>query len=517
MTAVKKKSSAPLDSRFIFAEDSFARLTEGWDSHLRTAVGVVDGETYLLRLFKKTGSELDDDLRAIVARGLRRIRRVLSSRRARDVLVEVLEIVEDQHELAIVMVDPGSPISSVSQRRMQGRYLSSASRGVFWRNMVRVAEALALCHDAGIVHGGVSMHAIFSHRDDSDDYRLGGVEACVHISDGELGESRHLLRASATVSFRQDWIDLAAVAGAVLGLDSDNPPALLSVERRMLERLAAPPQFQLYDGAVVLDELRNVVSELDRVGSSSDGELVLYPSRGVVQSDLSALASGTIPAADSAAIMKFVADDLLSAGVRLVPVGQGTARLMTDLAIYNIRIMSDSVGMIEEAHQRRPNEWMQGAVNIVHRLHLARHRANAEERVQNLGPGAKRWRDLLEPERSANGTTDVPIWFALILLEAFTLLREQFRLYPVDVLTPTKVEANVIWLAPSDDLVRDAKRETMGLRPAADTLRRELMFDDGKANWTLSQSARLAIGRERVPELRYEGSGLINGKPRSRS
>ncbi len=428
--------------------------------------------------------------------------------------MEVLEIAEDQHELAIVMVDPGTPISGALQHRRtrEGRYLTSASRGVFWRNMVRVAEALALCHDAGIVHGGVSIHSIFSHRDDGADYRLGGVEACVHISDGDLGESEHLLRASAAISFRQDWIDLAAVAGALLGLEGDHPPALLSIERRMLERLASPPQFQLFDGAVVLNELRNVVLELDRVGSSSDGELVLYPSRSVIQSDLPALSSGTIPAADGTAIMQFVADDLLSAGVRLVPTGQETARIMTDLAIYSVRIMSDSVAMIEEAHQRRTNEWMHGAVEIVHRLHLSRNRASAEERVQNLGPGAKRWRDLVEPIRSAGDTTDVPIWFALILLEAFTLLREQFRLYPVDVLAPTNAEANVVWLAPRDDAERDAQRETMGLRPATEALRRELKHDDGKANWTLSQTARIAVGRERVPELSYEGSGLIKGK-----
>lgn len=514
MAAIKKNSYPPLDTRFRFAEDSFARLAGGWDSHLRPAVGVADGEPYLLRLFKKTGTPLDDDLRAIVGRGLRRIRRVLSSRRARDVLVDVLETAEDQHELAIVMVDPGSPISGASQRRRtrEGRFLTSASRGVFWRNMVRLAEALALCHDAGIVHGGISLHSIFSQRDDSADYRLGGVEACVHIADGDLKESGHLLRASAVISFRQDWIDLAAVAGTLLGLDGDNPPALLSVERRMLDRLASPPQFQLFDGAVVLDELRNVVTELDRVGSSSEGELVLYPSRDVVQSDLPALSSGTIPAADGTAIMQFVADDLASAGVRLVPADQDTVRLMTDLAVYHVRVMSDSVGMIVAAHQRRPNEWMHGAVDIVHRLHLSRNRASSEERVQNLGPGAKRWRDLLEPIRTGDGTKDVPIWFALILLEAFTLLREQFRLYPVHILPTANAEANVIWLTPADDAPRDAQRETMGLRPAAEALRRELKHDDGKPNWTLSQTARLAMGRERVPELSYEGSGLINGK-----
>ncbi|SEP49500.1 Part of AAA domain-containing protein [Methylobacterium sp. ap11] len=306
-------------------------------------------------------------------------------------------------------------------------------------------------------------------------------------------------------------MDLAAVARTILDLEGDTPPQLLSVERRIIERLTSPPQFQLFDGTVVLNELQNVVAELDRVGSSSDGELVLYPSRGAVQSDLPALASGTISASESALITQFVADDLLSADVRLVPVGQDTARLMTDLAVYNIRIMSDAVGMVEGAHKRRSNEWMHGAVDIVHRLHLSRNRASAEERVQNLGPGAKRWRELLEPARSADGTIDIPVWFSLILLEAFTLLREQFRLYPVDVLASANADASIVWLAPRDVAEREAHRETMGLRKGADALRRELSHDDGKANWTLSQSASLAMDRDRAPELSYEGSGLVEG------
>lgn len=83
MAAVKKKTNPPLDAPFTFAEDSFARLTGGWDSHLRPAVGVADGEPYLLRLFNKTGTALDNDLRVIVGRGLRRIRRVFLPSRER--------------------------------------------------------------------------------------------------------------------------------------------------------------------------------------------------------------------------------------------------------------------------------------------------------------------------------------------------------------------------------------------------------------------------------------------------
>ncbi len=144
VNTVKQHKKLSLESRFTFAEDSLARVSGGWDSDLRPAVGLEDGERYLLRLFRKTGTALDDDLKAIVNRGLRRIRRVLSSRRAREVLVEVLEVVEDAQEIAIVMADPGSPISGTSHRRRarQGRFLTSTSRAIFWRNIVRIAEAL---------------------------------------------------------------------------------------------------------------------------------------------------------------------------------------------------------------------------------------------------------------------------------------------------------------------------------------------------------------------------------------
>jgi hypothetical protein len=93
-----------------FADTAFSSGTEGWNSQLRFATGIADGEDYLLRLFKKTGTPLDEDLKRLITHGLRRVRRVLSSRRARQLLVEVLEIVEDQEEIGILMVDPGSPI-----------------------------------------------------------------------------------------------------------------------------------------------------------------------------------------------------------------------------------------------------------------------------------------------------------------------------------------------------------------------------------------------------------------------
>src|SRR5258708_133909 len=167
MAQLPKTDKTTLEARFRFAEDSFPGAAGGWDSQLRSATGVEDGERYLLRLFKKTGTPLDEDLSRLIARGLRRIRRVLSSHRARDLLVEVREVVQDRDELAILMLDPGSPVAGTSRaiRARHSLFLTGAGRKTFWRNITRVAEGLALCHDAGIVHGAVGEHAIFSHSD----------------------------------------------------------------------------------------------------------------------------------------------------------------------------------------------------------------------------------------------------------------------------------------------------------------------------------------------------------------
>lgn len=516
MARLPKTDETTLDARFRFAEDSFPAAAGGWDSRLRSATGVEDGERYLLRLFKKTGTPLDEDLSRLIARGLRRIRRVLSSRRSRDLLVEVREVVEDRDELAILMLDPGRPIAGTSSRGIRARndlFLAGPGRKTFWRNIARVAEGLAICHNAGIVHGAVSEHAIFSHSDDDTDYRLGGYEACVHIADGDLGGAGHLLRPGGAISFRHDWIDLGRTAARILGVTNGGGPSLLSIERRMLDRLASPPQYQLFDGSIVLRELMEVSEELERVRTSSEGELVLYPSLQVMQSDLPLLSSGTVPADDTQAVLQFVEEDLLGPDVRVVATGRDFVRIVTDLATYGVRIVDDCIGMLVNADKRRHDDWIYNAVEVNHRLHLSRNRRSSEERVRKLGPGAKRWTDFSGQSQPSDAARDVTPWYALIVLEAFTWLREQFRFYPVDVLPSSpNDEASLVWLVSRDEADRDQRRRLMGLHPAADALTRELRHDDGTAEWTVSKFATLAGGRERLPELRNLGSGESDGQ-----
>ncbi|MER9756588.1 AAA domain-containing protein [Mesorhizobium sp. M0166] len=510
----KRHRFEPIEAKYRIADDAYAALSGAWASDLRPAIGVADGERYQLRLFKKSHTALDDDLKGIISRGLRRVRRVLSSRRARSILVEVLEVVEDEDEVAIVMLDPGSPISGNSQRSRRRRdlFLTGSGRRVFWSNMKRVAEGLALCHSAGIVHGSVGEHSIFSDGDDDEEYRLGGFEACVHISDGDFGASGRLLRSTGSISFRQDWIDLAGTATRLLGADGETGPALHAAEVRFLERLANPPQFQLFDGAIVLQELRDLIAELDRVGSSADAELVLYTTRNALLSDIPSLTSGTIPAADIEGLSKFVEEDFLRPGLRILPSSGERLRLATDLAIYELRIVGPAVAALDAAHARRAEDRLFDAVEVRHRINLCRNRGAAEERVTKLGAAAKRWMDSAKPERVAERPSEVPTWYSLVMLEAFTLLREQFRVFPVEVLTPpAEGDPGIVWLAPFKDAALDERRAKVGLRASAEAIERELKYDDGKPNWVLSPSSALGAA-ERLPELNFEGKGQTQGR-----
>ncbi|WP_197729808.1 DEAD/DEAH box helicase [Rhizobium leguminosarum] len=514
MAGLKGTKNKPLDAIYRFSEDAYPGDPASWTSQLRPATGINDGEQYLVRLFRKTGTAIDGDLRHLLDRGLRRIHRVLTSRRARDVLVEVIEVVEDEHEIGVVMLRPGDPLSGSAHRartRSQ-QLLTTFGRQVFWRNMERIAEALSLCHDAGIVHGAISLHTIFSHNDDVPDYRLGGYEWCVQIAESHLDAGHEDLRNTSVISFRQDWMDIGKAARTILGTDGASAPLLSSIEFKMLDRLANPPVFQLFDGRTVLREIKDVIEELDRVGVGSEGELVLYPSRQVMLSDLPSLTSGTIPASEAERVLRFAADDLLGPEVRAVPMSSGSIRLVTDIATYIVRPEEGRIGTITAASKRRSDDRVADAFEIKQRIHLASNRVGAQERAKRSGLAAIGWAEIASKKTAAGVREDPPSWYALILLEAYSLLRQQFHIYPVKVVAPPDASSkHLVWVTPREDEVRDERRRRMELRGCAEALERELSHDQGGADWTLATSDALAGLRERQPELSFEVAETVSG------
>jgi hypothetical protein len=180
----------------------------------------------------------------------------------------------------------------------------------------------------------------------------------------------------------------------------------MPIERRMLDRLTNPPHYQLFGGSIVLSELAEVIDNLDRSGSSAESELVFYPSLQVMQSDFPALTSGTIPAENKEAVLRFVEADLGGLAVRTVAVSPTFVRLVTDLAIYGVKVVDGYIGMIDNASKRRPDDYIYDAVEVHHKLYLARTRKSAEERVRKLGLGAKPWSEVKGESRAGQARDD---------------------------------------------------------------------------------------------------------------
>ncbi|WP_237480802.1 DEAD/DEAH box helicase [Lichenibacterium dinghuense] len=429
-------------------------------------------------------------------------------------LVEVIEIIEDERELAIVMLDPGAPLLSSPRSVLARRQLcsTSAGRAMFWRNISRVIEALSHCHDAGIVHGAIDEHAVFARGDDNPNYRLGGYEACVHIADSDPDPSGGALRRSDPISFRRDLADVAGVVNVVLGLDQPGAPILSSIERRMLGRMANPPHHQAYDGHAALEDLTEVIEELGRSGAGIEGEMILYPGAEALRVDLPTLTSGMIPAEDADAVTRFIADDLSSVDVRMIVGPSKGIRIVTDLATYDVQLVEPRIGMITHGAKRRPHDRINEASDVKRRIYLARNRGAAAERVRKLGHGAAVWASTDRDHSVETRGDDPPSWTALLLLEVFSLLKQQFRTFPVDVLTPPRGQADLVWIAPRNDSDRDTRRSVLKLPPMAVALRKEMENDEGRPDWSISQSDWLGRLRDRSPELAFEAAGEIDGR-----
>lgn len=98
-------------------------------SGLWMATDRADGEPYLLWLIEKTGTAVDRDVSRILADTVRRIRGVLARKAAREVLLEVIDLVKDDREIGIRLAGADGTPSAV-QRTSIGRKGSLAHIGL---------------------------------------------------------------------------------------------------------------------------------------------------------------------------------------------------------------------------------------------------------------------------------------------------------------------------------------------------------------------------------------------------
>ncbi len=101
-----------LEDRFDFLGDAIA---PGDIAALKSTMYEVEdrsnGAARTLKLWRKTGSPVDDDLRTLWLHEMRQVQRVMAYAGAREVIVDVLEFVEDTAFFGVVLERVGSPLS----------------------------------------------------------------------------------------------------------------------------------------------------------------------------------------------------------------------------------------------------------------------------------------------------------------------------------------------------------------------------------------------------------------------
>jgi hypothetical protein len=145
MAGHKSRTNVPfLENRFTFLGDAVAL---GSRAALKPALFEVEdratGAARTLKLWRKTGTAVDADLRGLWRHEMRQVQRVMSYAGARDVIVDILEFVEDTEFFGVLLERAGQPLSAKRLRVNRHHWLHdlAATRGrtLLWKNIRRVS------------------------------------------------------------------------------------------------------------------------------------------------------------------------------------------------------------------------------------------------------------------------------------------------------------------------------------------------------------------------------------------
>jgi tRNA A-37 threonylcarbamoyl transferase component Bud32 len=293
-----KSAKASLEDRFEFIGDAVAA---GDRAALRSALfdvnDKVSGAERSLKLWRKTGTPVDEDLRQLWLHEMRQVQRVMSYAGARDVIVDVLEFVEDGENFGVVLERVGQPLNERRKRVSRQHWLRNLAgprpRTLLWRNIKRLVNALGIIHAQGLVHGRITADVVMTEGIDEPDFQLGGFEWSLWLS-ADLADRTHAnigpaaaANRSETYSFTQDWRALGLLVAdcldSVVKPSGDVQPNgrgesrldLNVSERVLLKRLIAPAKMDQLDADSIGRAIDDLISSVARSVSARAGAFVM--------------------------------------------------------------------------------------------------------------------------------------------------------------------------------------------------------------------------------------------------
>lgn len=258
-----------------------------------------DGDLYLVKHWKRSKQIQDNEVEAIWLHELRQLHRLKGYPGADDLIATLAEHGRDSNGFYLVLdAQERIPLSQILNNRILLRrphwikkLKQPSSRSIFWKNIIRISDAIDILHTQGLLHRQLDEEAILTSptlHHDGRDFQLTGFEWSMRVtglanfSNGSIQKEVE----QAIHSFSNDWKDLGRLIARILKIDYDklNSPqlpireiseqsGLMLIEvilvRKLLGMIPFRPNssFENLDGNFVRTAATEIIDALDRSAS----------------------------------------------------------------------------------------------------------------------------------------------------------------------------------------------------------------------------------------------------------
>jgi len=501
---------------------------------------LTSGAECVLKLWRKTGTALDEDLRQLWRHEMRQVERVMASEGAREVIVDILEFIEDPAFFGVLLDRAGLPLDALSGRVARQHWLKNLgnvrARTLWWRNVRRLATAFGLVHAQGLVHGRFNASAVMTEGADVADFKLCGFEWSLWLS-ADTPEHAHaqLARLSTVArpacSFAEDWFALGRLIADCFGIrvseagelepaGSGHFPDLSVGERGLLKRLVAPARLDVLDAGSIVEAIDDLIVGIGRGMAVRSGAFILMFERQLgLGNAVYQATDGAIAVDDYRQQLDWVRADVSTGVTLLIPPDFDPAtnqlRLVSESAVYTLRPFSENGAALWDIAVCRSvrvrEDKLAFADSRQHKLpqpiEVAGGPRDATALRARLGPDALDWSAFWTTASDVGLLSSTErIQHALRLVQVVEALMKSLEIYPIEVLsTAVRQGRHTVDLRAKPDNERDRFAQRIGMTDSFTALRRLFEEDhrDAEAEWRLSQSQTLGASLETDVTARF--------------
>lgn len=544
-----RKSLPDLENLFAFSE---ATIRHGGGDRLLgsffEAEDLTSGGDKLLKVWRRRGTQIDLDVREIWQNELRQVQRLLAYSGARDVIVASEVLVETADEIALVYERVGEPLSLLRDRASKSHWIKSLdvprNRRLFWENIGRLVDAIAITHAQGIIHGNIFSANVFTEASGQADFMLGGYEYSLSLRDAEPSAAPRDTpndRDSATLSFAADWRAIGSLIleclnarrdsnGIIVENAEEDRIDLVLAERQLLSKLLSPSSSELLDAESCRRSITEILASVGQQGDVQRKLVLRFANRSGLKDAVFDLSGERIPIDDLAAQLDWVRSELSGGATLYTPKAfdpqQDLLTLVSDRLVYKLvphRSNRDATPEWDIAICTRVTSKDQlslfgdeTAHDLSEEVMICKNQDGTLEARANLRHLAGDWSTFAKRDESGDKDETVEsIRTALLLLEGIDCLSAALGIHEVEPLEfDLSREPATITLRAKQNLDRDATAKTLRTETGHRALKRLFAEDqrDADSTWFLSPSQSFGDWSKKDVKASFVATTKVDGR-----